>query len=159
MLKEEILEHQSLKTKLENELPNSICIGAFKINMEKLKKFLVNKRQEIINKLLEMHTKYIRSQINYMLDDFKLIFRRLSVEPVNIEQLFDLRDWMEGVPTMVTEYFENFQKLKMEYDVLDSLLWNIPDEDFECRYETMHYPFLIKNKVNYLLFKILFKFN
>lgn len=47
--------HYQLKEELEENLPPHIVIGPFYVNVLPLKLFLINKRQELITKLLDMY--------------------------------------------------------------------------------------------------------
>lgn len=53
-VKEDISQHYRLKRSLEETLPNLIFIGPFYILIDHLRLFLINKRQDIINKLLDL---------------------------------------------------------------------------------------------------------
>lgn len=52
-----------MKYNLETTLPASIIIGPFYILTDYLKQFLVNKRQEIIGKLLDVFAALMKAQI------------------------------------------------------------------------------------------------
>lgn len=53
-VKEDISQHSRLKCSLEETLPNVIYIGPFYVQVDHLRLFLINKRQEIVNKLLDL---------------------------------------------------------------------------------------------------------
>lgn len=53
-VKEDISQHYRLKRSVEETLPNLIYIGPFYILIDHLRLFLINKRQDIINKLLDL---------------------------------------------------------------------------------------------------------
>lgn len=69
--KEEISYHYKMKWNLEMTLPASIIIGPFNIITEPLKQFLVNKRQEICTKLLEVLTAMMKGYIEEVMSTHK----------------------------------------------------------------------------------------
>lgn len=56
-----------MKNNLEVTLPPSIIIGPFYIFTDYLKQFLVNKRQEIIGKLLDAFAVIMKGQVEEVL--------------------------------------------------------------------------------------------
>lgn len=53
-LKEEVAFHFRQKKIIESTIPATIVIGPFNVNIQPLKIVLLNKRQELGNKLLDM---------------------------------------------------------------------------------------------------------
>lgn len=62
-VKEDISLHHRLKRSLEETLPNLIFVGPFYVQIEHLRVFLINKRQEIINKLLDLFAARMKRSI------------------------------------------------------------------------------------------------
>ena len=149
-LKEEILSQYAAKATLEADIPRRLHIGAFSVNVDKLRGRLIDKRLQMANSLLEMHVRRLRTQTEDLLDEFRRIFQRLTLEPINVEQLFDQREWMETLPVVVAEHSETLQKLKIEYDMLDAFLWNLSDDDFQAKWEAAKYPRKIQIQVDQL---------
>lgn len=60
-----------MKYNLETTLPATIIIGPFYILTDYLKQFLINKRQEIISKLLDVFAGVMKAQIEEVISEFK----------------------------------------------------------------------------------------
>lgn len=150
-IKEEISFHITMRQNLQVTLPNFITIGAFVVNVYPLKEFLINKRSECAKSLLIMFTEKIRAEIDDILDEYRQIRYKLKEVPQSIEHIFEIRDWMETIPLRVQDLEEKMDKLKIDYDILDSFLWNISDDDFEAKWEVIGSPFQIEKEVKYSL--------
>lgn len=146
-LKEEVISHLTKKQVLEKEIPKHIAIGAFNVNVEKLRKFLIDKRQKIADSFLEMHENNLKNRANEVLTEFRAIWLKLVTEPESIEDVFEIREWMESLPMTISGILEIMQRLKMDYDVLDQFNWNLSNENFNDKWEFLKFPFKIQNQV------------
>ncbi|KAJ8667913.1 hypothetical protein QAD02_009576, partial [Eretmocerus hayati] len=146
-LRDEVLMQYALKTQLESEIPKRISIGVYNVNIEKLRSQLIEKRQSLGDSLLQMHTIRLKNQIEEINDEFRRMNLKLIDEPQSIEQVFEMREWMDGIPMIVTDFNEALQKLKLEYDLLDTFHWNLADEDFQLKWETLKYPLVIHTQM------------
>lgn len=59
-----------MKYSLETTLPATIIIGPFYIHTDHLKQFLINKRQEIIGKLLDVFAAVMKAQIEEVISKY-----------------------------------------------------------------------------------------
>lgn len=147
-MKEEIAYHFRMKENLERNLPKSICIGPFYVNVLPMKEFLIDKIWHVAKCLLEMFTTRLRDQLNENIADYTDIRNRLIEEPQHIERIFELCEWIETIPLTVRSIDENVQRLQLEYDILDHFWWNLSDEDFQAKWGTIGFPQQIKLQVS-----------
>ncbi|XP_043269180.1 dynein axonemal heavy chain 1-like [Venturia canescens] len=143
-VKEEIAFQFNIKRNIEQTVPAYIYIGAFNVNVEPLKKYLVEKRKDLGNGLLSMFTGVLRDAVNDLLKNYTEICEKLKEEPRSIEEIFDIREWMETLPLTVKSLDGTMQKLKLEFDILDSFKWNLSDEDFKAKWQAIGYPLEIE---------------
>ncbi|KAK9309948.1 hypothetical protein QLX08_000576 [Tetragonisca angustula] len=146
-IKEEITFHIKMKQNLKVTLPNTIPIGPFIVNVRPLKDFLMQKRRECATGLLVMFTEKLRTEVDDILEEYRQMRYRLREVPQSIEHIFEIRDWMETIPLRVQNLEEKMDKLKLDFDVLDSFLWNISDDDFQAKWEVIGSPLQIENQV------------
>lgn len=139
--------HQSTILRLEAEIPHHINVGPFEVSVARLKSQLIDKQQDIVTRLLEMHARQLRERVDEMVDEFTVMFFKLNVDPVSIEQVFETREWMEGLPITISEHVETLQSLRIEYDMLDVFYYNLTDDDFEAKWEALKYPVKLQNQV------------
>ncbi|KAM0726282.1 Dynein axonemal heavy chain 1 [Formica fusca] len=139
-VKDEISFHFKMKSILELTLPKDIVIGPFRVNIQPLKQFLIQKRQNCCTQLLVMFTESLRARIDVVLSDYMQIRKRLKATSRDIEHLFEEQEWMESIPLTVKALDKIIQKLKHEYDVLDHFWWNLSDQDFEAKWQAIGFP-------------------
>lgn len=78
-VKEEVSMHLRMKSNLEITLPNVIYIGPFHVSIDHLRTFLITKRQDICNKLLDMFATRMKDcieEVNIMF--YAIIFKEIS---------------------------------------------------------------------------------
>lgn len=146
-LKKEITSQYTEKEILENDIPHHVAIGAFNVNIEDLRKFLIDKRQEAADGLLEMHENSLQIRAHDILNEFNAIWSKLVTEPDSIEEIFEIREWMESLPMNVSSIVDLMLRLKIDYDVLDQFNWNLSDENFNDKWEFLKFPLKIKTQV------------
>ncbi|RLU27110.1 hypothetical protein DMN91_000909 [Ooceraea biroi] len=139
-VKDEISFQFRMKSILELALPKEIIIGPFRVNVQPLRQFLVQKRQDCCTQLLIMLTGSLRAKIDIVLINYMQIKARLKATPRNIEHLFEEQEWMKTIPLTVKPLNETVQRLKFEYDILDYFWWNLSDQDFEAKWQAISFP-------------------
>ncbi|CAG9819626.1 unnamed protein product [Phaedon cochleariae] len=146
-VKEEVSTHFRLKNSLEVTLPNAIFIGPFFVTVDRLRQFLIQKRQEIGAKLLDMFAARMKECIEEVLQEFKQIMFKLAEKPETIERVFEMRDWMETIPMSVRTFEEITRRYVLEYEVLDHFWYGLPNDDFENKWEAIGWPLKIQHAV------------
>ncbi|RZC18431.1 DHC N2 and/or AAA 6 domain containing protein, partial [Asbolus verrucosus] len=153
-VKEEVSFHYRMKANLEATLPATIIVGPFFVTIEQLRSFLINKRQEIATKLLEMFCARMKKCIEDVLEEYNTIMDKLGEKPDSIERVFDIRDWMETIPMLVRTQEDLVRRYMIEYDVLEHFWYALPQEDFENKWEAIGWPYRINKQIiettNYL---------
>ncbi|XP_049940877.1 dynein axonemal heavy chain 1-like, partial [Schistocerca serialis cubense] len=147
-IKDQISLLAKLKKHLELTLPERIWIGPFIVIIDPLKKFLVNKRQDLYAKMLESFATRQREAIEDILDEFKQIFRKLLEKPNSIEHLFEIKEWMETVPVTVKNLEEATRKIVIEYDIFDHFWYSLSQEDFESKWEAVGWPLRVYEQID-----------
>jgi dynein heavy chain len=100
-IKEEITRQIEMKEILKVELPETITIGLFLVNVEPLKKILVDKRNNMANLIMSTHASKTIDQLESCCSEFKGIYIRLGETAASIEQVFETRDWIDTLPTII----------------------------------------------------------
>lgn len=146
-VQEQITFQLASMQEIKNNVPNEITIGSFDVNTTPLKQSFIEKRKLIADSLLQMLTESLKSRMNNIVSNYEEIRKRLLEDPPSIEGICETREFMDTIPIQVAELSENFQRLRMEYDVLDAFKWNIPDEDFKLKWHCVGYPLQIEQQV------------
>ena len=75
--------------------------------------------------------------------DFGAIYdvpRRLSIEPDNIEELTELRDYKSQVPEKLIALKKVIEESMRNYEVCDELCYKLPEQDFKLRWDLYSWP-------------------
>ena len=66
--------------------------------------------------------------------------RRLSIEPDNIEELTELRDYKSQVPEKLIALKKVIEESMRNYEVCDELCYKLPEQDFKLRWDLYSWP-------------------
>jgi hypothetical protein len=66
--------------------------------------------------------------------------RRLSIEPDNIEELTELRDYKSQVPEKLIALKKVIEESMRNYGVCDELCYKLPEQDFKLRWDLYSWP-------------------
>lgn len=102
-----------MKENLKKVLPETIAIGLFLVNVEPLKKILVDKRNDLANLIMETHARITSDQLELCCTEFKGINIKLSETAVSIEQVFETREWIDTLPNKIENLSEIVKRLFM----------------------------------------------
>ena len=107
-----------------------VRLGMFMVNRGSMRNLVSKKHQEIVNRLLEMVAMNCRSSYNEMNDKTSEIMTELRKHPKDIEDLTDLLEFAQTVPSAV----ENLQKpMQGFFDLrkrIESYSYTVPEEDW-----------------------------
>ena len=65
---------------------------------------------------------------------------RLSIEPQNIEELTELRDYKSQVPEKLIALKKVIEEAMRNYGVCDELCYKLPEQDFKLRWDLYAWP-------------------
>ncbi|KAM4722817.1 dynein axonemal heavy chain 1 [Rhinophrynus dorsalis] len=139
-VKSAVEEHLMEKERLDHSLPNSAIIGPFQISIEGLKQNLSRKRKALSMALLEILARGVHKEVNDLSDQFRAISRKLYDKPNSIEELTDLREWMNGVPEQLKTLEVQIHKVIAEYDVIDEFFYSLSQDDFSAKWALVSWP-------------------
>ncbi|KAK3917290.1 Dynein heavy chain 1, axonemal [Frankliniella fusca] len=138
--KEEVATRIKLRDNILRTVPASIAIGPFLVNVELTRTTLVNKSQELIQQLLQMYARCLRAQLDGVLDEYNEIMRKLIGKPISIEQIVEIKEFMESAPYIIKAQEEVTRRLLFEYEVLDHFWFSLSDSDFNAKWEAVGWP-------------------
>ncbi|XP_015110698.1 dynein heavy chain 1, axonemal [Diachasma alloeum] len=147
VFQEKIAFHRAARTEIEKSVPNSIVIGPFNVVLDGLKGFFVEKHKGLSVRLLTLLTEKLKIQLDDSMFEYSEMRRKLRDDPKSIEEVFEIREYMENLPLRITNLSDNVNRLKLEYEVLENFKWNVPDEDFCTKWQCIGYPRLIDEQI------------
>lgn len=114
-MKEEISMQIKLRANLEKTIPDTITIGLFNVLIQQLKLLLIEKRTELLTILMKTHASKICEQFELCCDTYKEMYQKLNEDPTSIEQLFEMREWIETLPIIIKNTTDTVKQLFMVY--------------------------------------------
>uniref|UniRef100_A0A6P7GGC4 Dynein heavy chain 1, axonemal-like n=1 Tax=Diabrotica virgifera virgifera TaxID=50390 RepID=A0A6P7GGC4_DIAVI len=145
-VKEEVSKQVRLKTSLESTLPIIIFIGPFHVSVDYLRNILINKRQDIIIKLLDAFAERMKENIEEILREFNNIVTKLKEKPDSIERVYEMRDWIETIPMTLKQLEETTRRYVMEYEILDIFWYSLQNEDFANKWIAIGWPLKVQQE-------------
>ncbi|CAH1712146.1 unnamed protein product, partial [Aphis gossypii] len=146
-IKEEISMQIKMKLNLEKTLPENIIIGLFFINVESLKHLLIRKRIELAELIMKTHASLTTEKIEICCAEYNRMYLKLIEVPTTVEQVFEIREWINDLPNLISDQTEILKRLLKEMDMLDQFLWILEDEQLKLKYSSLIWPYKISLKV------------
>lgn len=115
---EEISTQIKMKSNLQKTLPNEITIGLFLVNLKSLKKSLINKRNQLANSLMSTYASTLCNELELCCEEYKSMYLKLEENPISIEQVFEIREWIDTLPVLINNQSEIIKRLLMVYIIM-----------------------------------------
>ncbi|XP_056631499.1 dynein axonemal heavy chain 1-like [Diorhabda sublineata] len=145
-VKEEVSNQYRLKSSLESSIPIIIFIGPFHISVDYLRNHLINKRQDIINKMLDAFAERMKQLVEEVLYEYQKIMNKLAEKPDSIERVYEMRDWIETIPMTLRQLDDTTRRYVMEYEILDSFKYSLQNEDFANKWTAIGWPLKVQQE-------------
>ena len=139
-VKADILEHKRCKEEMRAILPATIIIGPFLVIVDPMKQYMIKKRIEIVKKIFEYYIDRMYDTNERLLDRCLEMYNKINEKPQSIEHLYSIRDFAVEVPDLVEQLRADTQIMWIEYDMLDSFFYNLPDHQFAMKWEVYAWP-------------------
>ncbi|XP_057321703.1 dynein axonemal heavy chain 1 isoform X2 [Microplitis mediator] len=145
---EAIIYYTSELDSLDAKIPDIFYIKSFKIKLE-FKKFLIEKYKKIINGFVDVLTARCRQKINTILANYLSIEDKLIKDSDYIEELIKLQKYIADIPEQIIKLRNEMEFIITEYELLDTIKYNISDEDFAMKWEAIGYPSKIEGQIEF----------
>jgi len=147
-LKKAITEHKQKKEDIQSSISNKpVNLGIVAVDCTSIKKLLSEKCDLIVKKLLDQHQSLCTEQALNITAKFEEINRRLLQEPADIEQLTEIKEFIQSIPS-VTEPLQLQIKNMLDYSkVLDFALYHTPPQDFHQKWTVLACPKKIEEQL------------
>uniref|UniRef100_A0A1B0AXK8 Dynein heavy chain linker domain-containing protein n=1 Tax=Glossina palpalis gambiensis TaxID=67801 RepID=A0A1B0AXK8_9MUSC len=149
-VKTDILEHKRQKEELRVTLPPTIIIGPFLVIVDPMKQHMIRKRIEIVKKIFEYYVDRMYDINEHLIERCMDIYNKIHERPQSIEHLYDIREFAQTVPEVVDQVKADTQIMVLEYDMLDSFFYNLPDHQFAMKWEAVAWPRTIIERLSTL---------
>jgi len=117
-IKNHILNEKAKEEVIYESLPDSINAGLFEITTSEARSLFARKHNAIATALLELIQRRYRNMAEDLLSGYNAIKIELRKPPQDIEQLTELKEYMEAIPTELTKLEIEAKKVFEVYDIL-----------------------------------------
>eukprot|EP00937_MAST-01D_sp_MAST-1D-sp2_P005910 g5910.t1 len=132
--------HNKLRDELKDAFPTAVRAGLCDVDCTALRNELVKKHDEIATLVRALLADKVNHQAQKINEIFEGIEKQLSTEPKDIEQLVDLKEYMDTVPARVTELQMQIEQSCDNFDLLDGLKHQLEPAEFHARWTMFAWP-------------------
>lgn len=122
---------------LDKEIPSHISLGLFWVNCEMIRTAMRKDLSKVILELLSKRAGKLASTIS---QGFLHIYNKLKDKPTKIEELIDLRNYIDAIPMTFDILEIQVKEMLDQYDVLDSHRFESSNEDMRARWAAFGWP-------------------
>eukprot|EP00937_MAST-01D_sp_MAST-1D-sp2_P001678 g1678.t1 len=133
-------KHVKLRDELQDTFPASVHVGLCDVDCTALRDELVAKHDKIATLVRALLANKVNEQARKLNEVFEGIERQLSIEPKDIEQLVELKEYMDTVPAMVAELQLQIEQSCDNFDLLDGLKHQLEPAEFRARWTMFAWP-------------------
>ena len=128
-------------------MPTAVVIGLFYVNTMAVRKALVEKHHAIANGILQLIANKVKERRLEMSDKFEVIARTLNRGLTDVEQVAELDEYINNLPTELGELGEQLTHMQSENAVLIEFQYPTSDDEFRKYYKTLAWPKRIDEEI------------
>jgi hypothetical protein len=101
VLRKDVMFHKKEADRLMKEIPDSIIVSMFQVNVGTIRDQIVAKHNMIAEQEIELIAKMAKRMANNTIDSFFKINDKIQSQPKDIEELSQIKDFMLSVPSEI----------------------------------------------------------
>lgn len=148
-----IVKHQQARDRIIDSIPRSINLGLFTVVTQTARKFLLEKHNAVAQRVLAFVARSAHAKATALFEAFEAITKRLGKFPSNIEELVELKGYMETVPQQVRQLTQGINVVRDAYNLTEQFLFKVPKVEFDLNWTVFGRP----KKVYQLVRKVRFQ--
>ena len=137
------------KMKVEDRIPISIQVGAFELSLDSIRTALQNRYQNLITMFLQEVSAKTKAKCDEIIRNSNESMKTLKSPCENIEQVTQLKEYVQELPTLVTELDQEMQKALNNYELLDEYKFEYAKDDTKRRWAVYGAPLSISQALDY----------
>ncbi|CAG7831213.1 unnamed protein product [Allacma fusca] len=127
---------QAELNKIEEEIPVQVDITCFRVVTDVVKQNLLKKKKGVITGILDQFAVKLRNAVQKIRDEYQEMERKLNNRSDDIQEVMELKLYIETVPGQVQRNSELMTKLMKDYEVFEKFSYLVPNDDFEAKWNT-----------------------
>jgi dynein heavy chain len=133
-------KHAADAENVQHMLPSNLNLGMVLVDCKSVKILLAQKHRDIASKLFECLERKTREYAETILYEFRSMYDRLCIAPVDIESLTELRDIVAGYPLRIEQMADAIQKNDSHFALMDAAKCRMSAEQMDIRWEVFRWP-------------------
>jgi len=97
-IRDDIIKHEEQEQEIAKVLPEKVFVSFFEVDCKEIRNQLCSKHKDIAQMLKDLISDIAKRKKEEIQKEFNTIVERLSSTPKDIEELCDLRDFMNSIP-------------------------------------------------------------
>jgi dynein heavy chain len=122
---------------LDKDIPSHICLGLFWISCENIR---ANVKKDQSKVILEILSKNAAKMASSIINFFVQMQNKLKEKPTKIEELIELREFIQTVPENNKVQGQKIIEMQKYYEVLDKYRFECSNEDFKSKWMATIWP-------------------
>jgi len=128
-LRSDVLFHQKESARLMREIPDSIIVSMFQVNVGTIRDEICRKHNMIAEAEIEIIAKQAKRMANSTIDAFYKINDKINSTPNNINELAAIKDYMLGVPSEIEKLDVQIKQGMQVYAILEEFKYTFAEEE------------------------------
>lgn len=134
-IKREILEERQKEQQIYDSLPDTLNCGLFEISMSEARSLFARQHGSIAQALLQLLERRYRDMSETLLSEYGKIKVMLRKPRKNIEELTELKEYMDMLPELLTKLAGEGAKVYEVYGILaDDFKLRLPQDMVELKW-------------------------
>ncbi len=138
-----------LKANVEDRIPISIQVGAFELSLDSIRTALQNRYQNLITMFLQEVSAKTKATCDELIKRADGCVKTLKQPCDDIEAVTGLKDYIQELPTLVTEIDQDIHKVLQSYELLDEYKFEYAKDDTKRRWNSFGLPLKISQALDY----------
>ncbi|EGR27865.1 hypothetical protein IMG5_187090 [Ichthyophthirius multifiliis] len=133
-IQEEIANINKKEAELRMKIPTNIHLSFFQVQTNEILCYLCEKYYQLSKNLIEMIARKAKQQTQQIFNQFLMIQKKLNEVPQNVEQLTELKEYMEQIPQDLEKIKLEMQKCFEIYAILDGFNYRFSKHDLDQKW-------------------------
>lgn len=119
---------------------HGVNLGMFTLDTSKMRTMLIKKHQEIRKSMLTGHRSYCDMLAKSILTRFEAISEKFATVPKDIEELTQLQDYIDSVPSLVAPLKSEIASMIADNKLLDNFNFSVTDDHSRRMWTAVSWP-------------------
>ena len=146
-LMNEVAKHEQNLARIDEMIPVAIIVGAFSLNTRKVREFLMEKCEALIEQVKLLIADFPRKICEKVNAEFKQINKQLAIKTTDPEGVKAQRELIESLPKLVTELNEVLAEAYPYFEALEGMSRPLEDEDLKLKSDAQFWPVKLQQTV------------